>query len=202
MYTFSSISPLINQHDIIVYSVLGIIIKVKMERKRKIPEEEKAKAIGPITTKNIRSIEELAKIGMPFQFLTKEQQRWLVFGGLDYFRIHKPYLYPVIRQMVNRKAENPIPLSFEELADMVKKRLKEKTGKEEKIYPAYIEKIVRWKLDPFYTESEKMIAIAEVLNEVLDELSKKEGEEKYKWLKKSVEAWIKWNRRAREVKSF
>lgn len=185
-----------------MYSVLGIIIKVKMNRKKKIPEEGKAKVISPITTKNLRSIEELAKIGMPFQFLTKEQQRWLVFGGLEYFKEQKPYLYPVIKQMVDRKAENPIPLSFEELTDMVMSRLKEKTEKEEKIYPAYVEKIVRWKLDPFYTESKKMIAIAETLREVLNELSKKEGEEKYKWLKKSVEAWVKWNKKAREVKSF
>ncbi|WP_461829985.1 hypothetical protein [Aquifex sp.] len=167
-----------------------------MNRKRKIPEEEKAKVIGPITTKNLRSIEELAKIGMPFQFLSKEQQRWLAFGGLEYFKKHKPYLYPVIKDMMERKAENPIPLSFEELSQMVAEKINEK------VYPAYVEKIVRWKLDPFYTESEKMIKIAKMLKEVLDELSKKEGEEKFRWLKKSVEEWLKWNKKARELKSY
>jgi len=87
-------------------------------------EKEKVVVVHPITTESVRSIEEMAKLGMPFSILARNQQTWLVRGGMEYFRQEKPHLYPLVEKMVdNSDPAFPEGEGISTIADRVSERL-------------------------------------------------------------------------------
>ncbi len=173
--------------DKIIYLRYNYVIMKKRVRK------DKALVVYPITTESVKSIEEMAKLGMPFSILAKNQQTWLIKGGLEYFKEEKPYLYPLIEEMVENKDE-AIP---EELTSLAKKVVERLEGENLPTVLAWVERILRWKIEPYHLRSERILKVANILKEVIEE-GYKEKPEEYKYLYKSISEWIKWNRRMME----
>lgn len=159
-------------------------------------KEDRAKVIHEITHEGVKSIEEMAKLGMPFDILGKKQQVWLLKGGEEFFKEEKPYLYPLIKKMIdNTDRAFPEGENITKLAREVFKRL----GWEEtrnSLVTSLTDRILRWKMQPYFLRSEMVLAVADKLYEVIKEKYEKDPEG-YKYLHKSISEWIKWNRRMR-----
>ena len=165
--------------------------------KKRVKKEEVI-VIHPINTASARSIEEMAKLGMPFSILAKAQQAWLIRGGLEYIKREKPYLYPLVEKMMENKDEAfPEEGTLLELAREVVNRLGWEGSKIMSV-TSWVEKIVRWKLEPFHQKSKKARTIARTLKEILEERYR-ESPRKYKYLYKSVSEWVRWNEKAMEI---
>ncbi len=166
---------------------------------RKRVEEEKALVVHPINRESVRSIEEMAKLGMPFSILAKNQQTWLIRGGLEYFKEEKPYLYPLVEKLVeNRDRAIPEGDNMRSIAKEVRKKL----GWDEDqsaLVSAWVERILRWKIEPFHVKSEKIVNVAKALKDVIEEKYRK-NPEGYRYLYKSASEWVKWNERMKMYK--
>jgi len=169
-----------------------------MSMKKGRVDEEKAKAVYTISLESVRSIEEMAKLGMPFSILAKNQQTWLVRGGLDYFKNEKPYLYPLIEKLMNNRDE-AFPVSLTELVREVAKRAGEESVLQLHMINSWVERIIRWKIEPFHIRSEKIRKVAKILKEVIEE-KYKENPSDYKYLYKAISEWVKWNEKMLELK--
>ncbi len=186
---YLSISLIINHFDKINLKVYNnVIMKGRVKK-------EEVMIVHPINTMSARSIEEMAKLGMPFSILAKSQQTWLIRGGLEYLKKTKPYLYPLVEKMVNNKDQAfPEGETLLGLAEEVLKKLEWERDQAMGIL-SWIERILRWKIEPFHTRSEKIRKIACTLKEVLEEKYKKDPEG-YRYLYKSISEWVKWNKRS------
>lgn len=162
-----------------------------MGKKRK---EKEIALYYRITGSGVRSIEELAKLGMPFDILSRTQKIWLLRGGLEYFKEERPYLYPLVERMVeNRDRVLPEGVTLKDIGEEVAKRLG-KEGKERDSIISLVFRIIRWIVEPYFVKSENVREIARTLRDVLKEKYEKDPEG-YKYLYKSVSEWVKWHER-------
>ena len=187
-----SISLIINYFDKIIPKCYNdVIMKGRVNR-------EEVAAIYAIRYESARSIEEMAKLGMPFSILGRNQQTWLIRGGLEYLKREKPYLYPLVEKMVNNKdrafpeGENLVSLTEE----VIKRLGMEKAESTSTL--SWVERILRWKVEPFHVRSEKARKIACTLKKILEEKYRRDPEG-YKYLYKSISEWVRWNRKSLEL---
>jgi len=159
----------------------------KEEEKRRKKAEEILKSLGTIRIppNAIRSIEELAKLsreikGLGIGYLGRSQIKWLEEGGMEVFRVTRPLIYRLLKEMQN--VPGIFPINSREVAELVQERIRKKARKgkiDEKwknivVTASEIDSILRFRRDPFLCREEKIGLMAEALVEVLEDMYKEE----------------------------
>ena len=153
--------------------------------KRIMKEVLEKKEIPALDAGRLRSIEELARLhreieGLGLGYLSKSQIKWLYTGGFEAFKEAKPLIYKLLKEM--EEVPGVFPVNLRETAEEVQTRIREraKEGKIDRkwekavVTPSEVEKILRFKIDPFFSRKEKTELIIKTLVEVLEEMYEKE----------------------------
>lgn len=148
----------------------------KRENRRKLEKAKKIIALN-IPSNSIRSIEDLARLSteipIPIGYLSGSQIKWLEYGGMDYFKETKPYIYELLEKM--KEIPGIFPVNLSDLALEVRDRIREKAQNGEidekwkniKVTPSEVDTILRFKRDPFFSHGEKTGLVAKTIVEIL-----------------------------------
>ncbi|WP_456395793.1 hypothetical protein [Desulfurobacterium sp.] len=142
-----------------------------------------------ITTKVAKSIELLAMVGAPGSWLSRDQYKFLMTGGLDWYKEHKPHLAEKIEEMLKKKG--PFPFDFYELADYINKRIKKENLNVNEVLPVETEAVIRFKRDPFLSSSPKVYLIADSIYKYCKEQLKK-GNKAYEIPERIMGKYLEW----------
>jgi len=91
--------------------------------------------------------------------------------------------------MENTEPAFPEGESLSTIADRARERLQNKRDSGQ--VRSWVERILRWKIEPFHLRSEAILEVARVLHEVIEEGYRKDPKG-WKYLYKSISEWIKW----------
>lgn len=187
----------------------------KTEEQARVDRVMKGASLYPISTKAIKSIEEIARLSRQIErlgigYLSSPQIRWLETGGLEAFKETKPLIYELIMEMKEKEDAVPFPVNLREVAELVQERIREraKRGKVDRkwerivVSAAEVDEILRFKKDPFFSRGEKTRVVVDTLVEILEEMyreEKKRHRVEEPEVKVALEVAKEWKRRFDKV---
>ncbi|WP_022846838.1 hypothetical protein [Desulfurobacterium sp. TC5-1] len=142
-----------------------------------------------ITTKVAKSIELLATVKAPGSWLSRDQYKFLLTGGLDWYKEHKPHLAKEIEEMLQRRG--PFPFDFYKLADYINDRILSEKVKINPVLPIETEAVIRFKRDPFLSSSPKIYFIADSIYKYCKEQLEK-GNKDFEIAEQIIGKYLEW----------